>query len=135
MPDGITHSNKDVMFKVLSQNYENKSLAVYGLNVPRIKRLLPANYPAVTATEIHAENPFLLEDDSLLILEYESDPTQEDFLKYNKRQLTVKTKKSASDASKHENEQSCCRAHFGSLLYISFFNNPIIKRFNGLLNA
>jgi len=84
MPDGITHSNKDVMFKVLSQNYENKSLAVYGLNVPRIKRLLPANYPAVTATEIHAENPFLLEDDSLLILEYESDPTQEDFLKYNK---------------------------------------------------
>ena len=84
MPDGITYSNKDVMFKVLSQNYENKSLAVYGLNVPRIKRLLPANYPAVTATEIHAENPFLLEDDSLLILEYESDPTQEDFLKYNK---------------------------------------------------
>jgi len=84
MPDGITHSNKDVMFKVLSQNYENKSLAVYGLNVPRIKRLLPANYPAVTATEIHAENPFLLEDDSLLILEYESSPTQEDFLKYNK---------------------------------------------------
>ena len=84
MPDGITHSNKDVMLKVLSQNYENKSLAVYGLNVPRIKRLLPANYPAVTATEIHAENPFLLEDDSLLILEYESSPTQEDFLKYNK---------------------------------------------------
>jgi len=84
MPDGITHSNKDVMFKVLSQSYENKSLAVYGLNLPRIKQLLPANYPAVTATEIHAENPFLLEDDSLLILEYESSPTQDDFLKYGK---------------------------------------------------
>ena len=83
MPNGITYNNKDVMFKALSQHYENKSLAVYGLNVPRIKCLLPTNYPAVTATEIHADNPFLLEDDSLLILEYESDPKQDDFLKYN----------------------------------------------------
>ena len=84
MPDGITYSNKDALFKVLSQHYQNKSLAVYGLDVPKIKMLLPANYPAVTATEIHAENPFLLEDDSLLILEYESSPTREDFLKYTK---------------------------------------------------
>jgi len=82
MSDGIAHNNKDIMFKVLSRNYENKSLAVYGLDVPRIKRLLPTNYPAVTATEFHAENPFLLEDGSLLILEYESRPAYEDFLKY-----------------------------------------------------
>jgi len=84
MPDGITYSNKDVMFKVLSRNYENKSLEVYGLKVPRIKKLLPTNYPAVTTTEIHADNPFLLEDNSLLILEYESDSAQKNFLKYNK---------------------------------------------------
>ena len=84
MPDGITHSNKDVVFKVLSRNYENKSLEVYGLKVPRIKKLLPTSYPAVTTTEIHADNPFLLEDNSLLILEYESNPTQNNFLKYNK---------------------------------------------------
>jgi len=83
MPDGITHSNKDVLFKALSRCYENKSLAVYGLNIPKIKVLLPTNYPSVTATEIHAENAFLLEDGSLLILEYESDPRQDDFLKYN----------------------------------------------------
>ena len=89
MPDGITHSNKDVMFKVLSQQYANKSLSVYGLDLPRIKRLLPANYPAVTATEIHADNPFLLEDDSLLILEYESDPEQDDFLKYSEYVLNA----------------------------------------------
>ena len=84
MPDGITYSNKDVMFKVLSRNYENKSLEVYGLKVPRIKKLLPTNYPAITTTEIHADNPFLLEDNSLLILEYESDSAQKNFLKYNK---------------------------------------------------
>ena len=72
------------MFKVLSQHYQNKSLDVYGLDVPRIKQLLPSSYPAVTATEIHAENAFLLEDDSLLILEYESSAIMMDFIKYNK---------------------------------------------------
>ena len=83
MPDGISHSNNDVIFKVLSQYYENKSLAVYGLKLPRIKRLLPGDYPVVTATETHADNPFLLEDDSLLLLEYESEADEKDFLKYN----------------------------------------------------
>ena len=83
MPDGITYYNKDVIFKVLSQHYQNKSLAVYGLKIPKIKRLLSGNYPAVTATETYADNPFLLEDDSLLILEYESEADEEDFLKYN----------------------------------------------------
>ena len=33
MPDGITHGNKDVLFKALSQNYENKPPAVYGLDL------------------------------------------------------------------------------------------------------
>ena len=82
MPDGITHYNKDVLFKVLSRNYENKSLAAYGLDLPRIKRLLPGNYPSVTATETRADNPFLLEDGTLLILEYESTVSPDDFLKY-----------------------------------------------------
>ena len=80
----IAYQNKDIMFKVLSQHYKNKSLAVYGLNVPRIKRLLSGDYPAVTATETHADNPFLLEDDSLLILEYESIVKKENFIKYTK---------------------------------------------------
>ena len=74
MADGITHSNKDVLFKALSRCYENKSLAAYGLNLPKIKMLLPTNYPVVTAKEIYADNAFLLEDNSLLILEYESNP-------------------------------------------------------------
>ena len=82
MPDGITQSNKDVVFKVLSQNYRNKSLAAYGLDLPRIKRLLPGSYPSVSATETRADNPFLLEDGTLLILEYESAPCADDFLKY-----------------------------------------------------
>ena len=81
---GIAYQNKDIMFKVLSQHYKNKSLAVYGLDVPRIKRLLSGDYPTVTASEIHADNPFLLEDDSLLLLEYESTVEKENFIKYTK---------------------------------------------------
>ena len=37
MSDGISYKNKDIMFKVLSQHYQNKSLEVYGLDIPRIK--------------------------------------------------------------------------------------------------
>ena len=84
MSDRISYNNKDILFKVLSQYYQNKSLEVYGLNIPRIKQLLPSNFPAVTATEIHAENAFLLVDDSLFILEYESSATLMNFIKYNK---------------------------------------------------
>jgi len=82
---GIAHKNKDVIAKVLTQNYQNKSLAVYGLtHLPKIKRMLSPNYPIVTATEYYAYNVFILEDDTLLILEYESKPIWEDFLKYGK---------------------------------------------------
>ena len=81
----IAHTNKDILAKVLTQNYRDKSLAVYGLtNLPKIKRMLSADYPVVTATEFYGDNVFLLEDNWLLVLEYESKPLWEDFLKYNK---------------------------------------------------
>lgn len=81
----ISHKNKDIIAKVLTQNYQNKSLAVYGLtNIPKIKRMLSPDYPVVTATEFFGDNVFLLDDDWLLVLEYESKPVWEDFLKYNK---------------------------------------------------
>jgi len=84
MPSGITHSNKDVLFKVLSRSYQNISLAAYGLDIPRIKQMLPTDYPAVTATEIHADNAFLLEDGSLYLQEYESTVAPDNFIKYTR---------------------------------------------------
>ena len=83
--NAITHTNKDVIAKVLTENYRDKSLAVYGLtDMPKIKRMLSPSYPAVTATEFYGDNVFLLEGNWLLLLEYESQPLWEDFLKYNK---------------------------------------------------
>ena len=83
MVTGIAHSNKDILMKALSQLYQNKSLAVYGLNIPRIKRMLPSNYPSVSANEYRGDNAFILEDDTLYIQEYESSVKHfDDFIKY-----------------------------------------------------
>ena len=84
MPDGISHSNKDILFKVLSQNYPNKSLSAYGLDIPRIKTMLPADFPVVSATESHADSLFLLEGDMLYLQEYESVVKRSDFVKYTR---------------------------------------------------
>jgi len=82
MSDGIAYQNKDVLFKVLSQNYENKSFEVFGLDLPKIKKVLPTNLPDVTAKELRADNIFLLEDDRILIVDYESAVKPENFIKY-----------------------------------------------------
>ena len=82
MADGITHDNKDVLFKVLSQNYKNKSFEALGLSLPKIKEVLPTQLPSVSATEIRADNIFLLEDGRILIVDYESQVKVENFIKY-----------------------------------------------------
>jgi len=82
LADGITHQNKDVIFKILSENYKNKSLAVYGLDLPPIKDILPTNLPTVKLDEKRADNLFLLENDTILILEYESDGDAKNLIKY-----------------------------------------------------
>ena len=89
MDDGITYHNKDVLFKVLSQNYENKSFEALGLKLPKIKKVLPTNLPKVTATELRADNIFLLEDDRILIVDYESVVKQENFIKYMEYVIAV----------------------------------------------
>ena len=79
MSDGISYQNKDVLFKVLSQSYENKSFEVLGLKLPKIKKVLPTNLPKIMATELRADNVFLLDDDRILIVDYESAVKQENF--------------------------------------------------------
>jgi len=78
----IAHQNKDIISKILSENYQNKSLAVYGLKLPPIKRILPTNLPAVQSDEKRADNTFELTDDSILILEYESGGGTKNLIKY-----------------------------------------------------
>ncbi|KKE78152.1 transcriptional regulator [Oceanobacillus caeni] len=84
MSEGISYQNKDILFKFLSELYENVTLDVFGLDdIPKIKELLPNEFPEVTADEKRADTVFQLEDGSILMLEYESNSRfVENHLKY-----------------------------------------------------
>lgn len=82
MTEGIAYQNKDIEFKLLSETYKNKSFEAYGLNLPRIKAVLPTNLPAVSVNEKRIDNLFLLEDDTLAIVDYESENKVTNRIKY-----------------------------------------------------
>ena len=77
----ITYHNKDVLSKILAENFKEKSLKVYGIDVPKIKQILPTNLPQIQVNEMRIDNLFLLEDGSIAIIDYESDVKWEDHLK------------------------------------------------------
>lgn len=72
MSEGIVYQNKNIEFKMISETFKEKSFTAYGLNLPKIKAVLPTNLPVVFANEMRIDNVFLLEDDSIAIVDYES---------------------------------------------------------------
>ena len=69
---GITAQNKDVVSKWFGETMKNRSLSVYGINIPKIVDVRPTNLPAVETNEMRMDNLFLLEDGSYALLDYES---------------------------------------------------------------
>lgn len=82
MSNGIAYQNKDVVFKILSETYKEKSFRAYGLDLPSIKEVLPTNLPDVSTDEKRMDNLFLLEDDTLAIVDYESEDKDSNKIKY-----------------------------------------------------
>lgn len=78
----IAYQNKDIASKIFAEKFIGKSLEVYGLRLPKIKEVLPTNLPAIQANELRLDNLFLLENDSLALIDYESTYDAEDKLKY-----------------------------------------------------
>lgn len=78
----IAYQNKDVLSKSLAENFKNKSLRVYGLDLPKIVQVLPTNLPIVEANELRIDNLFLLEDGTVAIIDYESKYKAENKVKY-----------------------------------------------------
>lgn len=70
--EGIAYQNKDILFKILGQTYKEKSFAAYGIDLPRIRALLPTDLPKISANEKSVDNLFLLEDGTYAIVDYES---------------------------------------------------------------
>jgi len=82
VPEGIAYQNKDIEFKLMSETYKEKSFDAYGLKLPKIKEVLPTNLPAVSASEMRIDNLFLLEDDTVAIVDYESEDKTSNRVKY-----------------------------------------------------
>lgn len=78
----ITYHNKDVLSKILAENFKDKSLEIYGIHMPKICRILPTNLPEIQVNEMRIDNLFLLEDGSVAIIDYESTLKWENNLKY-----------------------------------------------------
>ena len=78
----IAYQNKDVASKTTSERLIGKSLAPFGLPDLRIVNILPTNLPAIESNELRLDNLFLLSDDSLAIIDYESEFSRENFVKY-----------------------------------------------------
>lgn len=79
---GIAYQNKDIVSKVLAENFKGKSFQVYGLNLPEIKSALPTNIPAVKANELRLDNLFELADGTVAVVDYESVYRESDKEKY-----------------------------------------------------
>lgn len=78
----IAYQNKDIASKVLADTLKGKSLAAFGLPHLKIVDVLPTNLPAIESNELRLDNLFLLDDESLAILDYESKFDKENFVKY-----------------------------------------------------
>ena len=78
----IAYQNKDITSKVLAENFKGKTFRVYGLNLPKIEEASPTNIPAVTANELRLDNLFRLADQTVAIVDYESEYKKADKVKY-----------------------------------------------------
>ena len=80
--NNITYHNKDVASKTIGDALIGKSLAPFGLPDLNIIGILPTNLPAVESNELRLDNLFLLSDGSIAIIDYESEYSRENFVKY-----------------------------------------------------
>ena len=79
---GIAYQNKDITSKLLAEHFKGKTFRVYGLDIPEVKAVLPTNIPAVRANELRLDNLFELVDGTVALVDYESEYTKEDKVKY-----------------------------------------------------
>lgn len=82
MNNEIAYQNKDITSKIFAKHFSGKSLKVYGVDLPKIKQVLPTNLPVIQANELRMDNLFLLEDNTFLLIDYESVYQSKNKLKY-----------------------------------------------------
>ncbi len=78
----IAYQNKDIASKVTGEALRGHSLTPFGLPHIKIVDVLPTNLPAIESNELRLDNLFLLEDEAVAIIDYESEYSQDNFVKY-----------------------------------------------------
>ncbi len=79
---GIAWQNKDIASKITGEAMIGRNLSPFGLPHIRVKDIMPTNLPVIESNELRLDNLFLLDDEAVAIIDYESDYEQEDFIKY-----------------------------------------------------
>ena len=96
----ITYQNKDVVSKLFAEKMRNRSFSADGLMLPEIIEVLPTNLPVVEANEMRIDNLFRLKDNSIVIVDYESEYRHSNKIKY--LNYTVRVLKKYNLISKKE---------------------------------
>ena len=78
----IAYQNKDIASKLTAELLVGNHLGPFGLPEKKVVGLLPANLPAVESNELRLDNLFEMEDGAVAILDYESEFSRENFVKY-----------------------------------------------------
>lgn len=78
----IAYQNKDIASKLTAELLVGNHLGPFGLPEKKVVGLLPTNLPAVESNELRLDNLFKMEDGAVAILDYESEFSRENFVKY-----------------------------------------------------
>lgn len=78
----IAYQNKDIASKLTAELLVGNHLGPFGLPEKKVVGLLPTNLPAVESNELRLDNLFEMEDGAVAILDYESEFSRENFVKY-----------------------------------------------------
>ncbi|CAA7601322.1 Hypothetical protein DEACI_1988 [Acididesulfobacillus acetoxydans] len=68
----ITGHNNDIIMKATAEIFKDQTLEVFGLKTAKIVDIVPAVLPVVEAKEKRLDFVFLLEDETLLHLEFQT---------------------------------------------------------------
>ncbi|QGG48354.1 hypothetical protein [Heliorestis convoluta] len=68
----VSRQNKDIVLKAVAETFKEKTLEIFGLHTAPIQQIMPTVLPVVEAKEKRIDFVFLLADDTMLHLEFQT---------------------------------------------------------------
>ena len=77
----VAYQNYDIVLKKCGESFKGKTFRAFGLELSKVRQVMPVNIPAVKANELRIDNLFELEDDTVAVVDYESSYEKSDKVK------------------------------------------------------